>query len=133
MSSTFSQFLHYLLSSLNVLTFLTFPFVDASVDSPVLSLDEINVESKSVSTSQAKRCTPQEEFDGVDTHASQVPHEKQKTRCYTGIPAPSTVPQVNPLEPIFPTVVDPVQSQMFAALQALKVYSLFLLELFRLL
>ncbi|KAG2310396.1 hypothetical protein Bca4012_024913 [Brassica carinata] len=96
-------------------------------DSPVLSRDEIDVESKSVSTSkvsesQAKRYTSQEEFDGVDhTHTSQVPHEKQKTRCYTGIPAPSTVPQVNPIKPIFPTVVDPIQSQMFAAFQALKV------------
>ncbi|CAG7892725.1 unnamed protein product [Brassica rapa] len=95
-------------------------------DSPVSSRDEIDVESKSASTSkasesQAKRYASQEEFDGVDTDASQISDEEKKHRCYTGIPAPSTVPQVNPLSPIFPTVVDPIQSQMFAALQALKV------------
>lgn len=93
-------------------------------DSPVSSRDEIDVEeSISVSTSKAKRYTSQEEFDGVDhTHASQIPdEEKKQPRCYTGIPAPSTVPLLNPLSPIFPTVVDPVQTQMFAALQALKV------------
>ncbi|KAF8113505.1 hypothetical protein N665_0049s0021 [Sinapis alba] len=100
-------------------------------DSPVLSRDEIDVESRSqenhgvkankASESQAKRCTSQEEFDGVDTHTSQILDKKQTTRCYTGIPAPSTVSRVNPLKPIFPTVVDPIQSQMFAALQALKV------------
>lgn len=105
---------------------LTFSLMDVSLDSPVSSRDEIDVESKSASTSkasesQAKRYASQEEFDGVDTDASQISDEEKKHRCYTGIPAPSTVPQVNPLSPIFPTVVDPIQSQMFAALQALKV------------
>lgn len=86
-------------------------------DSPVSSRDEIDVEeSISVSTSKPKRYTSQEEFDGLDTD-----EEKKHPRCYTGIPAPSTVPVVNPLSPIFPTVVDPIQTQMFAALQALKV------------
>ncbi|KAG7612729.1 S-layer homology domain [Arabidopsis suecica] len=102
-------------------------------DSQVLSPDEIDVASKSTSTrkdneeaekasvSSAERYTSSTELDGVDTHTSQIPNEKQKARRYTGIPAPSTVPQVDSLKPIFPTVVDPVQSQMFAALQALKV------------
>jgi hypothetical protein len=102
-------------------------------DSQVLSPDEIDVASKSKSTrkdneeaekasvSSAERYTSSTELDGVDTHTSQIPNEKQKARRYTGIPAPSTVPQVDSLKPIFPTVVDPVQSQMFAALQALKV------------
>lgn len=81
--------------------------LDVSLDSPVLSKDDIDV----VST----------ELDGVVTYTSQIPNEKLKSRSYTGIPAPSTVPLLNPLKPIFPTVVDPVQSQMFAALQALKV------------
>ncbi|KAJ0234993.1 Oxidoreductase/transition metal ion-binding protein [Hirschfeldia incana] len=87
------------------------------------SRDEIDVESKSVSTTKAKRYTSQEEFNGVDhIHASQIPDKEKKPRRFTGIPAPSTVPQVNPLSPpIFPAVVDPVQTQMFAALQALKV------------
>ncbi|CAL9243242.1 unnamed protein product [Arabidopsis halleri] len=102
-------------------------------DSPVLSLDDKDLVSKSASTSKvndegnkasessAERYTLSKELDGVDTHTSLIPYEKQKTRSYTGIPAPSTVPQVNPVEPIFPTVVDPVQSQIFSALQALKV------------
>ncbi|VVB15702.1 unnamed protein product [Arabis nemorensis] len=102
-------------------------------DSPVLSRDDIDVVSKATSTSKedheankalespAERFAKSTELDRVDTHTSQIPNEKQKTRCYTGIPAPFTVPQVNPLKPIFPTVVDPVQSRMFAALQALKV------------
>ncbi|KAL1218690.1 hypothetical protein V5N11_009819 [Cardamine amara subsp. amara] len=104
-------------------------------DSPVLSRDDNidvmskadastskeNGEAKKPSESLTERYTLSKELDGVVTHTSQIPNEKQKTRSYTGIPAPSTVPQINPLKPIFPTVVDPVQSQMFAALQALKV------------
>lgn len=78
-------------------------------------------EANKASEIPAERFTKSTELDGVDTHTSEIPNEKQKTRCYTGIPAPFTVPQVKPLKPIFPTVVDPVQSQMFAALQALKV------------
>ncbi|XP_009127242.1 uncharacterized protein LOC103852100 isoform X2 [Brassica rapa] len=86
-------------------------------DSPLL-------ESKSASTSKENHeanKSSESRADRVDTDASQIPDEEKKHRCYTGIPAPSTVPQVNPLSPIFPTVVDPIQSQMFAALQALKV------------
>ncbi|CAN7122479.1 unnamed protein product [Brassica rapa subsp. narinosa] len=86
-------------------------------DSPLL-------ESKSASTSKENHeanKSSESRADRVDTDASQISDEEKKHRCYTGIPAPSTVPQVNPLSPIFPTVVDPIQSQMFAALQALKV------------
>ncbi|KAH0896969.1 hypothetical protein HID58_046537 [Brassica napus] len=82
------------------------------------------LESKSASTSKENhevKKSSESRADGVDTETSQIPDEEKKPRCYTGIPAPSTVPPVNPLRPIFPTVVDPVQSQMFAALQALKV------------
>ncbi|KAL0682361.1 hypothetical protein Bca4012_049208 [Brassica carinata] len=82
------------------------------------------LESKSASTSKENhevKKSSESLADGVDTEASQIPDEEKKPRCYTGIPAPSTVPPVNPLKPIFPTVVDPIQSQMFAALQALKV------------
>ncbi|XP_024011803.1 uncharacterized protein LOC18016368 isoform X2 [Eutrema salsugineum] len=102
-------------------------------DFPVLSRDDIDVASDAAATSKgnhevdkasespAERYTSSTELDGVSTHASPTSDEKQKLRSYTGIPAPSTVPQANPLKPIFPTVVDPVQSQIFAALQALKV------------
>ncbi|CAH2070235.1 unnamed protein product [Thlaspi arvense] len=93
-------------------------------DSPVLSRDERDVASTSEgsheadksSENSAERYTSATELSGVENTS-----EKQKTLCYTGIPAPSTVAQVNPLKPIFPTVVDPVQSQVFAALQAIKV------------
>lgn len=91
--------------------------MDVSLDSPLL-------ESKSASTSKENHeanKSSESRADRVDTDASQISDEEKKHRCYTGIPAPSTVPQVNPLSPIFPTVVDPIQSQMFAALQALKV------------
>ncbi|XP_010442767.1 PREDICTED: uncharacterized protein LOC104725753 isoform X1 [Camelina sativa] len=80
-----------------------------------------NDEDEKASASPAERYTSWTEVDGVVTPTSQLPNEKQKARRYTGIPAPSTVPQVDPIEPIFPTAVDPVQSQMFSALQALKV------------
>ncbi|CAH8373546.1 unnamed protein product [Eruca vesicaria subsp. sativa] len=93
-------------------------------DSPVSSGDEIDVEPKSASTSKENHGANkalESRADGVDTDASQITDEEKKPRCYTGIPAPSTVPQVNPSSPIVPTVVDPVQSQMFAALQVLKV------------
>ena len=103
--------------TLNVVACLTVPFMDVSLVSPLL-------ESKSASTSKENhevKKSSESRADGVDTETSQIPDEEKKPRCYTGIPAPSTVPPVNPLRPIFPTVVDPVQSQMFAALQALKV------------
>lgn len=85
------------------------------------STSKVNDEGNKASESSAERYTLSKELDGVDTYTSLIPYEKQKTRSYTGIPAPSTVPQVNPVEPIFPTVVDPVQSQIFSALQALQV------------
>ncbi|XP_010482601.1 PREDICTED: uncharacterized protein LOC104761250 isoform X1 [Camelina sativa] len=106
---------------------------ESSRDSSVLSRDGIDVVLKSASPSKendegekaleslAERYTSSTELDGVVTHTSETPNEKLKTRRYTGIPAPSTVPQVDPIKPIFPTVVDPVQSQVFSALQALKV------------
>uniref|UniRef100_A0A1J3IKW6 Uncharacterized protein n=1 Tax=Noccaea caerulescens TaxID=107243 RepID=A0A1J3IKW6_NOCCA len=84
-------------------------------ESYIDSRDDIDVESTSKENHKAR------ELDGLSTHTSQVSNEKQKIRSYTGIPAPSTVPQANPSKPIFPSVVDPVQSQMFAALQTLKV------------
>ncbi|EOA12955.1 hypothetical protein CARUB_v10025937mg [Capsella rubella] len=94
---------------------------DIDVVSKSASIGKENEESKKASESSAEIYTSSTELDGVVTHTSHVPNEKQKTRRYTGIPAPFTVPQVDLIKPVFPTVVDPVQSQVFAALQALKV------------
>ncbi|CAA7059553.1 unnamed protein product [Microthlaspi erraticum] len=93
-------------------------YIDSPDDTNVESTSNENHKANKVSESQAEIYA---EFDGINTHTSQLSNEEQKIRRFTGIPAPCTVPQANPLKPIFPTVVDPVQSQMFAALQTLKV------------